>query len=219
VIAIARCPRQPSLCEFNLRAYGTITINRETARKWLKGLALPRPTAIQILVDWLNINPVTIFSMASASKDATSTLLSSDADKVSAWHARRSINQLALEALESVAPRIAILDLQGQIVLVNQAWRNMAFANSNDGGKQLCEGVNYLAVCDQISSFDKLYSQAMAAGIRGVIAEKDAHYSLKYPCYTPKEKRWFNVQVTSYSNADGRYVVVYHETFGELERE
>ena len=27
--------------EFNIRAYGTKFISRETARKWLKGLALP----------------------------------------------------------------------------------------------------------------------------------------------------------------------------------
>lgn len=205
--------------EFNLRAYGIKSINRETARKWLKGLALPRPSAIQVLVDWLNINPVAIFAISADSKTASPTLLSSDADKVRVWYEQRANSQLALAALASVAPRIAILDLQGQIVLVNQAWRNSAFANSNDGGKHLCEGINYLSVCDQIASFDKQYSHAMAAGIRDVIAEKESHYSLKYPCYTPEEKRWFSVQVTSYGNADGRYVVVYHEAFGELERQ
>ena len=200
--------------EYNSRAYGTKTINRETARKWIKGLALPRAGAMQILVDWLNINPVYIFAMTdSLPAESTST----DQEKVRIWHERRSSNQLALEALESVAPRIAVLDLQGKIILVNQAWRNMAFANSNDGGKHLCEGVNYLTLCDEVTTFDKVFSQSMAKGIREVIANVKTHYSLKYPCYTPKEKRWYTVQVTSYSNADGRYVIVYHETFGELE--
>ena len=200
--------------EFNIRAYGTKFISRETARKWLKGLALPKASALQILVDWLNINPASVFAMTDP-KDSEST--HTDQDNVRAWHERRSSDQLALEALESVAPRIAVLDLQGEIILVNQAWRNMAFANSNDGGKHLCEGVNYLTLCDEVTTFDKVFSQSMAKGIREVIANAKTHYSLKYPCYTPKERRWYTVQVTSYSNADGRYVIVYHETFGELE--
>jgi hypothetical protein len=32
--------------QFNSRAYGTKTINRETARKWIKGMALPKASAI-----------------------------------------------------------------------------------------------------------------------------------------------------------------------------
>ena len=184
--------------EFNIRAYGTKFISRETARKWLKGLALPKAGALQILVDWLSINPVNIFAMTDTA-DSKST--HTDQENVRAWHERRSSD----------------LDLQGKIILVNQAWRNMAFANSNDGGKHLCESVNYLTLCDEITTFDKVFSQAMAKGIREVIANEKTHFSLKYPCYTPKERRWYTVQVTSYSNADNRYVIVYHETFGELE--
>jgi hypothetical protein len=200
--------------EFNSRAYGTKTINRETARKWIKGLALPKASAIQILVDWLNINPANIFALTDPLTPKSNR---TDQENVNVWHERRAVNRIAFNALESVAPRIAILDLQGQIVLVNQAWREMAFANSNDGGKHLCEGVNYLEVCDSITSFDKVYSQSIATGIRKVIANEKTHYSLKYPCYTPKEKIWYTVQVIAYDKESVRHVIVYHETFGELE--
>jgi hypothetical protein len=42
---------------FNLRAYGTKTISRETARKWKSGITFPEPANLQVLVDWLNLNP------------------------------------------------------------------------------------------------------------------------------------------------------------------
>jgi hypothetical protein len=203
--------------EFNLRSYGTKFITRETARKWIKGIGLPRPSAIQVLVDWLKINPSDIFAMESDLNNPQTKIIKSDTMNVNAWHDQRKSDRLAKEAMASVSPRIAILDLQGNIVMVNQAWREMAFSNSNDGGKYLCEGVNYLSICDQVSSFDKVFSKAMANGIRDVISNIQADFSLKYPCYTPKEKRWFTAHVTSYSNVDGRYVIVHHESIGELE--
>lgn len=205
--------------EFNIRSYGTKFITRETARKWIKGLGLPRAAAIQILVDWLNINPTNIFLMDKDIEYTMSNKAHGDNEKVTAWHEHLKSDRLAKEAMQSVSPRIAILDLKGEIVLVNQAWRDMAFANSNNAGKFLCEGVNYLELCDRISSFDKVFSKAIATGIRRVILDEQSVYSLNYPCYTLNDKRWFTAKVTSYSNEDGRYVVVYHETFGELENE
>lgn len=42
---------------FNLRAHGTSTITRETARKWLKGEAMPEIGKMQVLIHWLNLDP------------------------------------------------------------------------------------------------------------------------------------------------------------------
>lgn len=38
---------------FNLRAHGTTTISRETARKWLRGLVLPEVSRLNVLTSWL----------------------------------------------------------------------------------------------------------------------------------------------------------------------
>jgi len=175
--------------EFNIRSYGTKFITRETARKWIKGIGLPRAVAIQILVDWLKINPTDIFLMEKASEVNQTNKSRSGTANVIAWHEHLKSDRLAKEAMQSVSARIAILDLKGEIVLVNQAWRNMAFANSSDAGKYLCEGVNYLAICDHVSTFDQVFSKSMAAAIREAILNEDFTYNLKYPCYTPKEKR------------------------------
>lgn len=50
--------------QFNLRAYGTNTIAYETGRKWLKGIAIPQVSKINVLVKWLNIDVKEIFEYA-----------------------------------------------------------------------------------------------------------------------------------------------------------
>jgi hypothetical protein len=53
--------RTPSAAKFadafNLRAHGTSTITRETARKWLRGDAMPEIGKMGVLIQWLNIDP------------------------------------------------------------------------------------------------------------------------------------------------------------------
>jgi hypothetical protein len=174
--------------EFNIRSYGSKFITRETARKWIKGIGLPRSGAIQILVDWLKINPSDIFLMEK-SPEATQSIKTGSAKKmVVDWHEHVKSDRLAKEAMLSVSPRIAILDLKGKIILVNQAWRDIAFANNNDGGKYLCEGVNYLELCEHISGFDKVFSKAIATGIRGLFLTKNRATTSTIPAIPQKQK-------------------------------
>ena len=44
---------------FNLRAYGTTTISREPARKWLRGEAIPELSRLKVLINWLGLKPST----------------------------------------------------------------------------------------------------------------------------------------------------------------
>ncbi len=55
--------------EFNFRAYDSETITRETARKWLLGLSIPRHEKLRVLVKWLNLNMQEIFTQASRDVD------------------------------------------------------------------------------------------------------------------------------------------------------
>lgn len=56
--------------QFNLRAYGTSTITRETARRWLLGLTVPEIDKLIVLVDWLKLDVSTLFK-----REKQSTLL------------------------------------------------------------------------------------------------------------------------------------------------
>ncbi len=41
--------------QFNLRAEGTSTISRETARKWMRGKAVPQVGRLEVLIKWLGL--------------------------------------------------------------------------------------------------------------------------------------------------------------------
>lgn len=47
--------------DFNLRAYGTTTITRETARKWMRGLAIPEASKLKTLSEWLDLDLGSVF--------------------------------------------------------------------------------------------------------------------------------------------------------------
>lgn len=47
--------------QFNLRAYGTSTITRETARKWILGLSIPEIDKLIVLTEWLDLDISSIF--------------------------------------------------------------------------------------------------------------------------------------------------------------
>ncbi len=54
---------------FNLRAHGTSTITRETARKWLKGETMPEIGKMQVLIHWLNLDPAVFLQPPAADGD------------------------------------------------------------------------------------------------------------------------------------------------------
>ena len=51
---------------FNLRAHGTTTISRETARKWLRGEAIPELSRLRVLILWLGLKPADFLDPALA---------------------------------------------------------------------------------------------------------------------------------------------------------
>lgn len=64
VKAFGRTPSASTLAnQFNLRAYGTKTITRETARKWLRGEAMPAWQNLNVLMNWLAIEPFQLYEL------------------------------------------------------------------------------------------------------------------------------------------------------------
>ncbi|MDP8926486.1 MAG: PAS domain-containing protein, partial [Actinomycetota bacterium] len=116
--------------------------------------------------------------------------------------------------LDSLSAHIAILDESGKIIRVNNAWRTFAEANGGDLGK-VCEGADYLRVCDSVMGDQSRYAAAFADGIRSVLSDRRESFEMEYPCHSPTEKRWFIVRVTPFSAAETPWVVVAHENITE----
>jgi PAS domain S-box-containing protein len=115
---------------------------------------------------------------------------------------------------DSLTAHIAVLDENGTIIAVNKAWRDFAAANPPVTGN-VCQGADYLAVCDAAEGEDRLQALAFSEGIRAVMKGRQKVFSLEYPCHSPKEKRWFAGRVTRFAGPGPVRIVVSHENITE----
>jgi diguanylate cyclase (GGDEF)-like protein/PAS domain S-box-containing protein len=119
---------------------------------------------------------------------------------------------IASATLDALSAHLAVLDESGTIVAVNRAWREFTTAIGPDrSDSNVCEGANYLRVCDEAAGPGSEEASAMAAGIRAVLCGAQSEFTIEYPCHSPAEERWFNASVTRLGTSSHAYVVVAHE--------
>ena len=126
----------------------------------------------------------------------------------------RDAERFLHSSLDAMWSHIAILDEDGRIVSVNEAWRAFARFNGIDP-RRVCEGANYLQTCDQAIGEDAEEARSVAEGIRAVLGGERETYSSEYPCHSPDEQRWFSMRVTRFLGDGQPRVVVVHETITE----
>ena len=203
--------------EFNLRNYETRPISRESIRKWLVGSALPEMDKLEILVKWLNLNPAYLFSK---NEIADERLMNEPSKSLEisqlASYTLRKVEQLAQTALNFASPRTAILDNKGNILMVNNAWRAEAMIHSTTlKGKDTCEGINYLSICDNVQGDDAEEALKMSRSIREVISDHTKVFNIKYVCHSQDEKRWFLAKISAFSDHQASCFIVSHQKITE----
>lgn len=97
--------------------------------------------------------------------------------------------------LNALPAHIAMLNSRGEIISVNEAWRQFATDNKLLD-PEYGVGLNYLEVCDAAHGLDADESHQVCAGIRSVLTGSVKSYSVEYPCHSPTENRWFLMTVT-----------------------
>jgi len=98
------------------------------------------------------------------------------------------------DVLDALLDNIALLAVDGEILAVNRAWTQFAIASGVDT-TSTGVGVNYLAVCDGVTSDASSDATEAAAGIRQVLSGDLEGFELDYPCSTPTLPRWFRLIV------------------------
>ncbi|WP_210495637.1 sensor domain-containing diguanylate cyclase [Patulibacter sp. SYSU D01012] len=112
---------------------------------------------------------------------------SGDADGVPAT-APIEVLRAALDAMED---HVTLLDPQGRLLHVNQAWEAFAAANGWAGGPWV--GMDYLAATDIADDAD---AQRVADGLRQVLDGEVEQFRCEYPCHAPDELRWFDMRAS-----------------------
>jgi PAS domain S-box-containing protein len=106
--------------------------------------------------------------------------------------------------LSSLPAHLAVLDREGAILAVNEAWA--AFAAANEGDGRCGIGCNYLDVC-RASAHGAVEAQLVKTGIEEVLAGHRPLFTLEYPCHSPAHKRWFLMTVAPLKHRSGGAVV------------
>ncbi len=109
--------------------------------------------------------------------------------------------------LNSLPANIAVLDKDGFIVAVNEAWERFGRENGATP-ERTGVGENYLAVC-QRSIPSAPEAQSALEGIQAILTGKAHYFGLEYPCDSAEEKRWFNLYATRLVLDHGGAVVVH----------
>ncbi len=116
-----------------------------------------------------------------------------------------ALNQRTLQALPA---HIAVLDRQGRILVVNQAWTEFADTNLVKGAPAVGVGSNYLEVCRRTVANGETDALGVVAGIEAALGGTDTPFTLEYPCHSPSEKRWFLMTVVPLG-AEGGAVITH----------
>jgi PAS domain S-box-containing protein len=151
-----------------------------------------------------------VLTDVSERKQAELVLAQSLSEKEAALERMQQAERFAQGTVDAISASLTILDANGVILDVNRTWRKIAQAHGL-GSDNLCEGTNYLTVCDAASGASSDGAQEMAAGIRAVIQGHQNEFMLEYPCHSPTERRWFSSCVTRFEGTGGIRVVVAHE--------
>ena len=97
--------------------------------------------------------------------------------------------------IDALPEHIAVLEVDGTIALVNQAWRRFARANGDSDMTTSGPGSNYFDACQVEDGDEEGTAAAAVAGVKSVLEGSRSEFSLRYPCHSPDERRWFVVNV------------------------
>lgn len=97
----------------------------------------------------------------------------------------------------SVNQQIAVLDNQGNILAVNNAWIDFGEKNGLPVRTQNWLGANYLDACrDDTGHFLCEDANTAYLGIQAVLWDEQQQFILEYPCHSDDQQRWFQMTVS-----------------------
>ncbi len=132
-------------------------------------------------------------------------------ERKEAENARRQAMSLNQAVLDSLTSNIAVLDQNGRIIAVNQAWKDFAQNNNSAGTpfESLHVGAQYLEVCRPSSEAGDEDASAAMRGIHQILSKERTSFQHEYPCHSPTEQRWFLMNVTPLASEGGGAVVAH----------
>lgn len=132
-----------------------------------------------------------------------------------AEQALKNSEAFTISILNSLTAHIAVLNSDGNIVMVNKAWRQFAGFNGLSNDYQAMLNCNYFEPCEKaIGQENGEEADEVLRGIKAVLAGECPSFYIEYPCHSPTEQRWFYMTVSPLQDIK-QGVVISHENITE----
>ncbi|MBT3205803.1 MAG: EAL domain-containing protein [Gammaproteobacteria bacterium] len=99
--------------------------------------------------------------------------------------------ELLYALLESTSDQIALIDQQGTILMINNAWINFAFENNSVLEMEDWIGMDYLSICSTAKPPSNEGAMEAYNGLVSVLSDESNIFEYEYPCHSQTEERWF----------------------------
>lgn len=125
-----------------------------------------------------------------------------------AQEALRESEEFIRGILDSMTPHVVVVDSNGTITAVNEAWKRFAVENGADVSA-VGVGTDYFTALEAASGDDIADSRASLAGMRAILTGASDAFEITYACHSPDKRRWFHMRVTPMRGKLDRAVVVH----------
>jgi PAS domain S-box-containing protein len=121
--------------------------------------------------------------------------------------------------IDSLAAHIAVLDKEGNILLVNEAWERFAESNVDDAAQIAATGVgqNYLGVLEKVLDNESI--KTVRENLRAVLEGKSQTFTVEYECHSKTEERWFLMQANALHSSTGGLVISHYNITDRVKAE
>jgi PAS domain S-box-containing protein len=130
---------------------------------------------------------------------------------------KQALAQRLSAIINTLPANIALLDTNGVIIDVNDAWRNFAKGNGFIGNNYAI-GDNYLEITKKARGHEAADGQKVARGIRDVLNDTLNVFEFEYSCHSPETNRWFRMVVSPLREKEYTGAVVMHVDISELRK-
>ncbi len=114
------------------------------------------------------------------------------------------------QILDALTERIAVIDAEGRILTVNQAWIRYAAGNGLAGFQW--QGSNYLEVCRRscrARGEEGRQARIVLDGLQAVLLGRLSQFQWEYSCHSPRDQSWFMMTATPLLGSPGGAVITH----------
>jgi PAS domain S-box-containing protein len=122
----------------------------------------------------------------------------------SALRPGEGLNQAVLNSLPA---QVAVLDQNGDIIAVNEAWSRFTRGSRAPAPLRPGVGTNYVEASRQAQGKPARDTHAIALGLEAILERTQAEFTYEYPLPTPRKPRWFLLSAMPLTGERGGAVV------------